>query len=256
MKFIKDNWHWGITIIWIWAIVYLWQYTDFKQPSELNGVGDFLAGAFAPLAFFWLVRGFYQQGEGLKQNSKALTFQVKELSNSTKALDAQVTEQKNLLEATKDQIKINLDKNNFDMFYQKKQLQPFFHIEGLKVVTAHEGNSQYFSHYEISFTLKNSRETCRVIFFTYNFSDDLAADYLFQDKGIEILNKGASEIVKLSLKKKLEFDEKKLCKLLLRISYTDALDQLQHQSLFLYIKNYRDDRIQLDYFVKNEQTLF
>jgi hypothetical protein len=37
-----------------------------------NEVGDFLAGIFAPLAFFWLVLGFFQQGIGLRQQAAEL----------------------------------------------------------------------------------------------------------------------------------------------------------------------------------------
>jgi len=33
---------------------------------KLNEQGDFLAGVFAPLAFGWLVLGFFQQGRELK----------------------------------------------------------------------------------------------------------------------------------------------------------------------------------------------
>lgn len=35
------------------------------KPIELNQFGDFLAGAFGPLAIFWLVLGFFQQGQEL-----------------------------------------------------------------------------------------------------------------------------------------------------------------------------------------------
>lgn len=48
----------------------------------LNELGDFLAGAFGPLAILWLVLGYFQQGIELRQNSEALCLQAKELSNS------------------------------------------------------------------------------------------------------------------------------------------------------------------------------
>lgn len=44
-----------------------------------NNIGDFLAGAFSPLAFSWLVLGFIQQGIELRQNSAALRLQAEEL---------------------------------------------------------------------------------------------------------------------------------------------------------------------------------
>lgn len=81
-----------------WAITFAWLiFIYFKihngiLPTNLNEFGDFIAGAFAPLAFFWLVRGFYQQGKGLEQNSKALRLQADELKKTTEALDLQVKE--------------------------------------------------------------------------------------------------------------------------------------------------------------------
>lgn len=82
----------GITILWVIYIYYLCK--ELELPTQLNAVGDFLAGAFAPLAFLWLVFGFYQQGQGLKQNSKALKMQATELEKTTRALELQVQEMK------------------------------------------------------------------------------------------------------------------------------------------------------------------
>lgn len=49
---------------------------------ELNELGDFLAGSFGPIAFFWLVIGYMQQGKELKISSEALRWQAEELKNS------------------------------------------------------------------------------------------------------------------------------------------------------------------------------
>ncbi|WP_259641795.1 hypothetical protein, partial [Pseudomonas syringae group genomosp. 3] len=49
---------------------------------ELNEVGDFLAGAFGPLAILWLVLGFFQQGVELRQGTEALLLQANELRES------------------------------------------------------------------------------------------------------------------------------------------------------------------------------
>lgn len=48
----------------------------------LNEVGDFLAGAFGPVAILWLVLGFFQQGVELRQGTEALKLQAAELKNS------------------------------------------------------------------------------------------------------------------------------------------------------------------------------
>ncbi|MFW1754615.1 hypothetical protein [Acinetobacter wanghuae] len=74
----------GISVLWI---VFIFCLLILKRDSliglELNSIGDFLAGTFAPLGFFWLVAGFYQQGKGLEQNSEALKLQAKELKKTT-----------------------------------------------------------------------------------------------------------------------------------------------------------------------------
>lgn len=64
---------------------------------DLNSLGDFLAGAFSPLAFLWLVLGYFQQGEELRQNNEALRLQAEELNNS-------VEQQEKLVLVTREQI--------------------------------------------------------------------------------------------------------------------------------------------------------
>lgn len=49
---------------------------------ELNEVGDLLAGIFAPLAFLWLILGFFQQQKELRLNTEALRIQSQELRQS------------------------------------------------------------------------------------------------------------------------------------------------------------------------------
>lgn len=71
-----------VSAVWVTLIIGL---ACYLQPSPgaadltLNEWGDFIAGAFAPLAFFWLVVGYFQQGEELGQNTQALRLQAQEL---------------------------------------------------------------------------------------------------------------------------------------------------------------------------------
>lgn len=70
-------------------------YSPPSPPMELNEVGDYLAGAFSPLAFLWLVIGYLMQNKELKNqitefienskiNSDSLAHQIKvfELENT------------------------------------------------------------------------------------------------------------------------------------------------------------------------------
>jgi hypothetical protein len=76
---------WGIlgTVIYLIVIA---TTVAFKFESfinlELNALGDFLAGAFGPIAFLWLVLGFLQQGRELKLSTDALQLQAQELKHS------------------------------------------------------------------------------------------------------------------------------------------------------------------------------
>lgn len=50
--------------------------------TSWNEFGDFLSGAFSPLAFLWLILGYLQQQKELQQNTRALELQASELKNS------------------------------------------------------------------------------------------------------------------------------------------------------------------------------
>jgi hypothetical protein len=76
---------WGIlgTVVYlvIIAATVAFKFEKFLA-LELNELGDFLAGAFGPIAFLWLVLGFLQQGRELKLSTDALQLQAQELKNS------------------------------------------------------------------------------------------------------------------------------------------------------------------------------
>ena len=94
-KIFSENYVAAISILWVVLMACLVILKRFTLDElGLNEIGDALAGAFAPLGFFWLVAGFYQQGKGLEQNSHALNLQAQELSKSTAALHLQAKELK------------------------------------------------------------------------------------------------------------------------------------------------------------------
>lgn len=75
----------GVVLTVAYALFSWWLVGDRIQllrTMNLNEVGDFLAGAFGPLAILWLVLGFFQQGIELRQGTDALRMQAKELNNS------------------------------------------------------------------------------------------------------------------------------------------------------------------------------
>ncbi len=73
---------------------------------EPNHLGDFLAGAFGPLAILWLILGFFQQGIELRENSRALDLQAAELKSSTKEQRELLQILRGQLEATRAEVAI------------------------------------------------------------------------------------------------------------------------------------------------------
>lgn len=89
------------------------------KTMDLNAVGDFMAGAFGPLAILWLVLGYFQQGIELRQNSKALRMQADELRNS-------VAQQKELATAARESLEFQYESAKRSDQIHKDNLRPKF----------------------------------------------------------------------------------------------------------------------------------
>jgi hypothetical protein len=92
---LRVRFSWATTVIWLLSCV-LFLYDDWASAAgmKFNEWGDFLAGASAPLAFLWLVIGYFQQGEELGQNTKALNQQERALQLQVDELRQSVEQQK------------------------------------------------------------------------------------------------------------------------------------------------------------------
>lgn len=64
-------------------------YVDYSKKLSLNELGDLLAGAFAPLAFMWMVITILMQGKELRLQREELGLQRQELANSSGQLERQ-----------------------------------------------------------------------------------------------------------------------------------------------------------------------
>lgn len=90
----------ALTGIWLLAFATLiFLHVCDAGEMSLNEWGDFLAGASAPLALLWLVIGYFQHGEELRLNTKALEAQQEELRR-------QVGETARLVDATRDEVRL------------------------------------------------------------------------------------------------------------------------------------------------------
>jgi hypothetical protein len=75
----------SLTIFWILlGVIYISANIGWRDFSSLTpeDLGNFLEGAFAPLAFLWLVIGYFLQQKELEQNTAALRAQAVEISRS------------------------------------------------------------------------------------------------------------------------------------------------------------------------------
>jgi hypothetical protein len=80
------------TLFWLWlGLMYVAIVVGFgnfvEQPAET--IGAFLEGAFAPLAFLWLVIGFFLQQRELRHNNAAIRLQYEQMRQQVEHAAAQ-----------------------------------------------------------------------------------------------------------------------------------------------------------------------
>ena len=91
----------GITAVWILlGVAYITANVGWRPFSTLpaEDLGNFLEGAFAPLAFLWLVIGYFLQQKELEQNTEALRAQAVEIQRSA---EQAVIQSENLMASEK-----------------------------------------------------------------------------------------------------------------------------------------------------------
>jgi len=191
-----------------------------------NEWGDFLAGTFAPLAFMWLVFGYKQQGEELKQNTIALRLQADELKNN-------VEQQKILVAAAKDELALIQNKDKRQIKLETLQAQPYFHIDQITLAT-HRLNNEIQLHIHLSF--KNSRALCRSLYFLYSL-DDMEENHILTHQKFSIVDGDINVNYRTNImipitNEDLSYFPKKI---FLNFNYTDLYDIPQIQSLLLTI---------------------
>ena len=96
IKFISDrDWRiwFGLVVTFVWIGGGLWFVTgsvaaDPEQELTLDVIGNFLEGAFAPLAFLWLVLGLFMQQRELANNTEMLRRTSEQSEKQTQAIAA------------------------------------------------------------------------------------------------------------------------------------------------------------------------
>ena len=73
---------WLSAIYVVGLVIYLAVQGQNPANLRLNELGDFLGGVSSPLAFLWLVLGFFQQSREIRLSNKALHLQAREMRRS------------------------------------------------------------------------------------------------------------------------------------------------------------------------------
>lgn len=121
------KWFGGVTTglymaVGCWYVFVRWPEILSLDPNEL---GDFLAGAFSPLAFLWLVLGFYQQG-------KELRLQVREMKNS-------VEQAERLVAVTTRQVETEIENNTLARRQSELASRPNFRMRVVYFIPSESG---------------------------------------------------------------------------------------------------------------------
>ena len=134
----------GILCTVAWLGVIAWFFSGRLSEIahlEPNEVGDFLAGSLGPLGILWLILGFFQQGQELRDNTRALDLQATELRNATQ-------EQRELLRATRAQVEADHAMVALAREQHAQSLLPRFAFLDIATVTSDAGT-------ELRFELRN-----------------------------------------------------------------------------------------------------
>ncbi len=195
----------------VFTAIYLVGFTWFifgrlpqLQIMELNSVGDFLAGAFGPIAFFWLILGFMQQGAELRLSADALRMQAEELR-------ASVMQQTEMVKA-----------QNSSLLHQERLLEPLLEV-------SFGENSTHFDEGEPvsidSFVIVNRGNYCEHVFAMVLVGGEEAVTYRLPP-----FNKDSSKTLNVVDRIKLHED----CEIQIHYKKTSGKEGVQRFTLFKY----------------------
>ncbi|HCG7772954.1 hypothetical protein P7410_28635 [Vibrio parahaemolyticus] len=218
----------GIVVTVIYIIFIGWILKD-KWPSfndlSLNEVGDFCAGVFGPITFFWVILGFVMQTKELKQSSEALKLQAEELHNS-------VEQQKEMVKLTKEQIERDL--LHAEELRQKQRLAAQASIVYLGCSTFQ--NSAGEISYE--FQLRNSGASVTKV----KISPVNAAAYDIKPSTINVWDSGKAITSRITFSNDNVFPRH----VPFELSYLDAMNQPCNQELKIIIAGLKPADLSLE----------
>ena len=117
----------GLTAAWVLAIVIVLVFNaDDISTMTLNAWGDFLAGVSAPLALLWLVIGYFQHGEELRLNTRALEAQQEELRRQVEETATLAQNAERQAQATEGLVQLNEADREHAAWREVMEAQPIF----------------------------------------------------------------------------------------------------------------------------------
>lgn len=212
----------GVITSVIWLVVMsciYWYSKPTDTPLKPNEWGDFFAGAFAPLAFLWLVLGYLQQGEELKTSTKALQLQAEELKNS-------VEQQRALVEVSREQVDSLREEAQRNQRLREDEVRPKLSIDGT-------GGTFFSGMCSYSISIVNTGFVATEVLATLRIEGRAEV----QHSRIAILDRGSTIPLTFQLPEPLPEEQS-----LLTISCTDALTQ-RHKFSFALFGNSVDPSI-------------
>lgn len=138
----------GVVLTAMWLGVMLAFMCLVPLPKGLNEWGDFFAGFFSPVAFLWLVIGYLQQGEELRNSNAALKLQADELK-------ASVQQQIEMVKISGEQLRHEKEKYQYQIEEKDLATQPIFkfHLKDMQFLQATNFNQVFVVNYGCNVTL-------------------------------------------------------------------------------------------------------
>mgnify|MGYP003365813127 CR=1 FL=1 len=132
-----------ITLAYFCGLAFMIHGKELDIVKSWNELGDFLSGAFSPVAFLWLVLGYIQQQKELQQNTKALELQAEELRNS-------VEQYRNMVEVAREQLESDRELIIQDHARKEREVRPEVSIDNIswlmKASSVYSYEIPIFSH--------------------------------------------------------------------------------------------------------------
>jgi hypothetical protein len=125
---------WALTGVWVLAAgSYIFLALPHIEGLDAVDVGALLSGVFMPLAFLWLVAGYFQHGAELRQNTEALQKQADRLEQQVQGTKSLVLVAVRQTEATVRMVQLERQKFEEETRNRIRGAQPRFVLdEGMR----------------------------------------------------------------------------------------------------------------------------